>query len=145
MKQYIKCKNRTYNIDEAIAYYILGFKEYSSEVEKIKKKDWIIIIKFILELSNDEVKMEKTIEEHKELLKKIQFAWKLSTNDFTAYATCIFYVLTNREKVITPEKIVNEFLSRIYLHHPRRVMQEAEFLWSQYVPENDEKDKKTIY
>lgn len=40
---------------EAIAYYILGYEKYHSKIEEIRKKHWIIIIKFILEMARDEV------------------------------------------------------------------------------------------
>lgn len=61
----------------------------------------------------------------KNLLERIHFSWVLTTDDMVAYATCIFYVLTKREKEINEEKIVKEFLKEIHSHHPRRTLQEA--------------------
>lgn len=133
MKQNIK--NRDYKIKEAVAYYIWGYQSYKKGTKEIEKDHWIKILKSILELARDEEDIKKIIEENKSLLNKIQFSWELSSDDFVAYAICIFYVLTNREKEITPEKIVKEFLSEIYLHHPRKTLKEANFILTEMFPE----------
>ena len=127
--------NRDYEIKETIAYYILGLQKYNSKVKEIKSKHWIIILKFILEMARDEVDTKDVILQNNKLLNKIPFSWKLSPDEFLAYATCIFYVLTNREKEITPEKIVTEFLLEIYSHHPKRTMKEANFILDNFFPE----------
>ncbi len=116
---------KEYLIKEVIAYYILGYKQYKKENEK---NDFVQILKNILELVQ---KNASTIEiriENAELFNKICFSWILSVDDILAYATCIFYFLTNREKEITEEKIVKEFLNQIHLHHPRRVIKEANII-----------------
>lgn len=69
------------------------------------------------------------------LLNRINFSWKLSADDFVAYAVCIFYVLTNREKNITDEKILKEFLSELHTHHPRKILKEAEFILTNFFPD----------
>jgi hypothetical protein len=68
-------------------------------------------------------------------LNKVNFEWDLSADEFIAYATCIFYVLTNREEKLTEEKIITEFLSEIYSHHPRRTLKEANFILDQFFPD----------
>lgn len=133
MKQNIK--NRNYKIKESIAYYILGYQRYRENIKEIEKNHWIMILKFILETARDEVDTKEIIQENKDLLNKIQFSWNLSADEFIAYATCVFYVLTNREKEITSEKIVTEFLSEIYKHHPRKIMKEANFILDEFFPE----------
>lgn len=122
-------------VKEAIAYYILGYEKYHSKIKEIRKKHWIIIIKFILEMARDEIDTKEIILQNEELLNTIPFSWELTPDDFLAYATCIFYVLTNREKEITPEKIVTEFLSEIHSHHPRRTLKEANFILDELFPE----------
>ena len=130
-----KINKKNYKIKEAIAYYILALKKYNEKIKDIEKDHWIIILKLILELTRDEVNTKNTIIENKELLEKIPFSWELTSDDLFAYATCIFYVLTNREKEITPEKIVTEFLSEIHLHHPRKTMKEANFILDEFFPD----------
>ena len=130
-----KLNKKNYKIKEAIAYYILGLNKYNEEIKDIKKEHWVIILKFILELTRDEVNTKNTIIENKEILDKIPFSWELTSDDLVAYATCIFYVLTNREKEITAEKIVTEFLSEIHSHHPRRTMKEANLILDQFFPD----------
>lgn len=122
-------------VKEAIAYYILGYEKYHTEIKDIKKKHWIIILKFILEMVRDDVDTQEVIVRNKKLLDTIPFSWKLTPDDFFAYATCIFYVLTNREKEITPKKIVTEFLSEVYSHHPRKTLKEANFILDEFFPE----------
>ena len=130
-----KMNKKNYKVKEAIAYYILGFKKYNEKINDIEKDHWIIILKSILELTRDEVNTKNTIMENKDLLDKIPFSWELTSDDLVAYATCIFYVLTNREKEITPEKIVTEFLSEVHLHHPRKTMKEANFILDEFFPD----------
>lgn len=122
-------------VKEAIAYYILGYEKYHTEIKDIKKKHWIIILKFILEMVRDDVDTQEVIVRNKKLLDTIPFSWKLTPDDFFAYATCIFYVLTNREKEITQKKIVTEFLSEVYSHHPRKTLKEANFILDEFFPE----------
>ena len=62
--------------------------------------------------------------------------------DFLSYATCIFYVLLNREENITEEKIVKEFLKELHSHHPRRVIKEAEVILTRMFPELAEYTKE---
>ena len=130
-----KINKKNYKVKEAIAYYILGLKKYNEEIKNIEKDHWIIILKLILELTRDEVNTKNTIMENKELLDKIPFSWELTSDDLVAYATCIFYVLTNREKEITAEKIVTEFLSEIHSHHPRKTIKEANFILDEFFPD----------
>lgn len=127
--------NINMEVKEAIAYYILGYEKYHSLIKEIRKKHWIIIIKFVLEMARDEVNTKEVISKNEELLNNILFKWQLNPDDFLAYATCIFYVLTNREKEITPEKIVTEFLSEVHSHHPRRTLKEANFILDELFPE----------
>ncbi len=68
-------------------------------------------------------------------LKRINFNWILNSDDFVSYATCIFYVLLNREENITEEKIVKEFLKELHSHHPRRVIKEAELILTKLFPD----------
>ena len=86
-------------------------------------------------MARDEVDTKEIILQNEKLLNTIPFSWELTPDDFLAYATCIFYVLTNREKEITPEKIVTEFLSEVHLHHPRRTLKEANFILDELFPE----------
>ena len=130
-----KINKKNYKVKEAIAYYILGLKKYNEKIKDIEKDHWIIILKLILELMRDEVDTKNTIIKNKEILDKIPFSWELTSDDLVAYATCIFYVLTNREKEITAEKIVTEFLSEIHLHHPRKTIKEANFILDEFFPE----------
>lgn len=127
--------NINMEIKEAIAYYILGYEKYYSKIKEIRKKHWIIIIKFVLEMARDEIDTKEVILQNEKLLSTIPFSWELTPDDFLAYATCIFYVLTNREKEITPEKIVTEFLSEVHSHHPRRTLKEANFILDELFPE----------
>ncbi len=137
-----KLNKKNYKIKEAIAYYILGLKKYNEQIKEIKKDHWIIILKYVLEHTRDEVDTRNTIIKNKEILDKIPFSWELTSDDLVAYATCIFYVLTNREKEITPEKIVTEFLSEIHSHHPRKTMKEANFILDEFFPEIKEDTNK---
>ena len=130
-----KINKKNYKIKEAIAYYILALKKYNEKIKNIEKDHWIIILKLILELIRDEVDTKNTIIKNEEILDKIPFSWELTADDLFAYATCIFYVLTNREKEITPEKIVIEFLSEVHLHHPRKTMKEANFILDEFFPD----------
>ena len=102
-------RKKEYEIQEAVSYYILGYKRY----ERNKEQDGLKgILRNILEIAQE----------------SLNIGWFLSANDFIAYATCVFYVLINREIQITDEKIVKEFLSEIHSHHPRKIMKEAEII-----------------
>ena len=129
-------KKSDFTIKEAIAYYIVGFEKAKDEIKEINNKNWIIILKYILECVRDyDLKeIEKVILSNRNLLKVIKFQWVLSPDDFVAYATCIFYVLINREKQITTGKIITEFISEIYMQHPRRTLRDANFILEQYTP-----------
>lgn len=118
-------RKKEYMIQEAVAYYILGYKKYK---KTNKENDLLQILKNILEVTKENLYTTQVKGVNTELLNKIHFSWRLSADDFVAYATCIFYVLTNRENKITEEKIVKEFLTTIHSHHPKRVMQEAELI-----------------
>lgn len=124
-------KNKEYTMEEATAYYILGYKRYL----KNKEKNGVAgILKNIIEIAkkNPDTTEIKCIDTN--LLKRINFNWSLSSEDFVAYATCIFYVLVNREIKITDEKVVKEFLRELHSHHPRRTMKEAEFILEHTFP-----------
>ena len=123
-----KCESKEYSMSEAVAYCILGYRKYVQEGVKDKRVALKYIIKFILEMARDEVDTKEVILQNKKILDTIPFSWKLTLDDFFAYATCVFYVLTNREIEITPEKIVAEFLSEVHSHHPRRTLKEAKFI-----------------
>ena len=124
-------KQRDYKIKEAILYYILGYKKYKKEKAKDEKYNYLSILKSILEIAKKDTKIKDI---NITMLNKIPFAWTISSDEFIAYATCIFYVLTSRETVITDEKIVKEFLSEIYMHHPRKTLQEANFILDKFFP-----------
>ena len=119
-------------IQEAFAYYILGFQKYNKENND---NDCIQILKNILEVANENLNSTEIKGVNTNLLNRINFSWKLSADDFVAYAVCIFYVLTNREKYITEEKILKEFLSELHTHHPRRILKEANFIIDNFFPD----------
>lgn len=52
------------------------------------------ILKNILEVSDDNINTTQIVGVNTNLLNRIKFSWKLLADDFVAYATCIFYVLT---------------------------------------------------
>ena len=134
MKKNIKKSEFTMN--EAVAYYIVGYEKAKEEIKRMDNKNWVVILKHIIECVRDyELKdIQKVIVQNKELLKTIKFKWILSPDDFVSYATCIFYVLINREEQITNEKIVAEFISEMYMHHPRKTLKEANFILDQVFP-----------
>ena len=125
-------KNKKYTIKEAVSYYILGYKRYEQNTEKNGLKD---ILKDIVEVAQKNIDKEEIIGVDIELLNRINFDWLLFSNDFIAYATCIFYNLINREMQITDEKIVKEFLRELQLHHPRKTMKDAEIILENCFPE----------
>lgn len=129
-------KKSEFTINEAVAYYIVGFQNAEREIKEKNNKNWVIILKQIIESVRDyELKdIQKVITQNKDLLKTIKFKWFLSPDDFVSYATCIFYVLTNREEQITNKKIVTEFISEMYIHHPRKTLKEANFILDQAFP-----------
>ena len=130
-------KKSEFSINEAVAYYIVGYEKAKKEIKGKDNKNWVIILKHIIESVRDyELKdIQKEIVQNKDLLKTIKFKWILSPDDFVSYATCIFYVLTNREEQITNKIIVTEFISEMYMHHPRKTLKEANFILEQVFPE----------
>lgn len=125
-------RKKEYMIQEVVAYYVLGYETYS---KTNKENQFLPILKNILEIAKENLDTTEVKGISNELLNKIHFSWKLSADDFVAYATCIFYVLTNRESKITREKIVKEFLTEIHSHHPRRTLKEANFILENLFPE----------
>ena len=118
-------KNKHYAMEEAVSYYILGYKRYEQNKEQNGIED---VLKNIVEVAQENLNATEVKGVNIKLLEKINFSWLLSPDDFIAYATCIFYVLMNREIQITDEKIVKEFLRELHSHHPRRTMKEAEVI-----------------
>ena len=125
-------RNKEYTMEEAVAYYILGFKKCSENNQKRGLED---ILKNILEIAKENIDTNEIQGVNTNLLKRINFSWTLTSDDFVSYATCIFYVLLNREEDITEEKIVIEFLKELHSHHPRRVIKEAELILTRMFPE----------
>lgn len=126
-------RNKEYMIQEAVAYYVLGYREYE---KSNKENDLLQILKSILEIARDNLNKTQIEGVNTELLSRINFSWTLSSDDFMAYATTIFYVLTKRENKITEEKIVKEFLAEIHSHHPRRTLKEAELILDKLILNN---------
>ena len=93
------------------------------------------ILKNILEIAKENIDTNEIQGVNTNLLKRINFNWSLTSDDFVSYATCIFYVLINREQKITDEKIVKEFLRELHSHHPRRTMKEAELILTKMFPD----------
>lgn len=125
-------KNKSYVIEEAVSYYILGYKRYEQNEEQ---NGLIDVLKNILEVAQENIDTTEVKGVNVELLERIKFSWLLSADDFIAYATCIFGVLMNKEIQITDEKIVKEFLRQIHSHHPRQTMKEADLILEKYLPE----------
>lgn len=125
-------RKKEYMIQEAFAYYVLGYQRYRKDNNE---NDCMQIIKNILEVASDNINATQITGVNTNLLRRINFSWKLSADDFVSYATCIFYVLTKREKVITDEKILKQFLSELHTHHPRRILKEAEFILTNFFPD----------
>ncbi len=125
-------RNKEYTMEEAVAYYILGFKKCSENNQKKGLED---ILKNILEIAKENIDTNEIQGVNTNLLKRINFNWSLTSDDFVSYATCIFYVLINREQKITDEKIVKEFLRELHSHHPRRTMKEAELILTKMFPD----------
>ena len=91
-------RNKEYTMEEAVAYYILGFKKCSENNQKKGLED---ILKNILEIAKENIDTNEIQGVNTNLLKRINFSWTLTSDDFVSYATCIFYVLINREQKIT--------------------------------------------
>lgn len=119
-------------IQEAFAYYVLGYQRYK---EDNNENDFKMILKNILEVASENINTTQITGVNTNLLNRINFSWKLSADDFVAYAVCIFYVLINREKNISDEKILKEFLSELHIHHPRRTLKEANFIIDNFLPD----------
>lgn len=125
-------RNKEYAIQEVVAYYILGYRKYKDESEQ---KGFADLLKSILETAKENIDTTEIKGVDINLLKRINFNWVLNSDDFVSYATCIFYVLMNREENITEEKIVREFLKKLHSHHPRRVIKEAEVILTNLFPD----------
>lgn len=125
-------RNKEYTMKEAVAYFILGYKRCNENNQKRGLED---ILKNILEIAKENIDINEVQGVNTNLLKRINFSWKLTSDDFVSYATCIFYVLINREQKITDEKIVKEFLRELHSHHPRRTMKEAELILTKMFPD----------
>ena len=132
-------RNKKYAIMEAVGYYILGYKRYEQNINQNGLGD---ILKNIVEVAQENLNSTEITGVNTELLKRINFNWTLSADDFISYAICIFYVLINREIQITDEKIVKEFLSEIHSHHPRKIMKEADIISDQVFPELRDDNKE---
>lgn len=87
-------KNKNYTMKEAVSYYILGYKRYEQNVSQNGLKD---ILKNIAEVTQENIENKENVLVNNDLLDRINFNWLLSANNLIAYATCIFYVLINRE------------------------------------------------
>lgn len=124
-------RNKEYTMEEAVAYFILGYKRCNENNQKRGLED---ILKNILEIAKENIDTNEIQGVNSNLLKRINFSWTLTSDDFVSYATCIFYVLINREQKITDEKIVKEFLRELHSHHPRRTMKEAELILTKMFP-----------
>ena len=125
-------RNKDYAIQEVVAYYILGYRKYNEESQKKGLAD---LLKNILETAKENIDTTEIKGVDIDWLKRINFNWILNSDDFVSYATCIFYVLLNREENITEEKIVIEFLRELHSYHPRRVIKEAELILTKMFPE----------
>ena len=125
-------RNKEYAIQEVVAYYILGYRKYK---EESKNKGFEDLLKNILETAKENIDTTEIKGVNINLLKRINFNWVLNSDDFISYATCIFYVLLNREENITEEKIVIEFLKELHSHHPRRTIKEAELILTKLFPD----------
>ena len=132
-------RNKEYAIQEVVAYNILGYRKYNEESQKKGLAD---LLKNILETAKENIDTTEIKDVDINLLKRINFNWILNSDDFLSYATCIFYVLLNREENITEEKIVKEFLKELHSHHPRRVIKEAEVILTRMFPELAEYTKE---
>ena len=129
-------ENKTYVIQEAVSYYILGYKRYEQDIKQNGIKG---VLKNIIEVARENLNSVEIKGVDIELLNRINFNWLLDSHDFIAYAVCIFYVLLNRDIQITPEKIVKQFLREIHSHHPRNILKEAEIILENCFPELKEK------
>ena len=125
-------RNKMYAIKEAVSYYILGYKKYEQNINQNGLGD---ILKDIVEVAQKNIENEEIVGVNIDLLNRINFDWLLSSNDFIAYAVCVFYVLINREMQITDEKIVKEFLRELHSHHPRKIMKEAKIILEKILKE----------
>ena len=123
-------KNKKYDIKEAVSYYILGYKRYEQDIRQNGLRD---ILKNIVDVAQENLNSTDTTGVNIELLNRINFDWTMNSNDFIAYAVCIFYVLINREIKTTDEKIVKEFLSEIHSYHPRKILKEAKVILEKFI------------
>lgn len=126
-------EDRCYSMQELVALCILGYKKYQSKNKKNDKEKLTNIIKNVLELAEKKIEIEDITSFNTDLLKEINFKWKMTAEEVLAYSTCVFYVLTKRDEEITEENIVKEFLSELYTHHPRRIRLEADFILGNFL------------
>ena len=127
-------RKKDFDIKEEVAYYILGYEKYIQTNDN-NNDEFIQIIKCILEVAKDDMDSQKTKDINNKYLNRINFSWKMSADEFIAYAICIFYVLTQRAERITDERVVKQFLSEIHLHSPRRILKEADFIINSLFPD----------
>ena len=99
------------------------------------RKKVLKILKKVLEIAKENINTTEIKGVDIKLLKKINFNWILNSDDFLFYATCIFYVLINREENVIEEKILKAFLREIHSHHPRRTIKEAEIILTKMFPD----------
>ncbi len=132
-------KNKIYYIREAVSYYVLGYKRYEQNIKQNGIGD---ILKNIIEVAKENLNSTEISGIDTELLSRINFNWLINSNDFMAYAVCVFNSLLNSEIQITPEKIVRQFLKEIHSHHPRNVLKEAENILEESFPELKENTNK---
>ena len=90
-------RNKEYAIQEVVAYYILGYRRYSENIQKKSLRD---LLKDILKVARENIDTTEIKDVDINLLKRINFNWILNSDDLVSYATCIFYVLLNREENI---------------------------------------------
>ena len=125
----LNINNVEYTIQEVIMFFIIGYdrykNQYSKNIENNKKNQFKYIIKSILETSKSKLEEQELLIINKNVFEKELFDWKFIDDDILSYATCVFYVLLNRENIITNEMIIKEFLSEIKKHHPRTTRKEA--------------------
>lgn len=133
-------EDRYYSMQELVALCILGYKKYQEQNKSNDKKKLENIIKNVLELAEKNIKIENIKSFNTDLLREINFKWKMTADEVLAYSTCVFYVLTKRDEKITEEKIVKEFLSELYTHHPRRIRLEADIILENFFPKLNNKN-----
>lgn len=128
----IKLK-KEYKIQDAIAYYILGYKKH---VKSKKENELMQILKSVIISIKSNVDIIEIKQANENLLSEVKLKWKLKRDDILAYATCIFYQLINNEESITEEKIVETILKEIEKHHPRETMKEANIILDNMIYKN---------